>query len=81
MKPLSEIKYPELLAYLTSKYVFGLTCERRKKTIIYEFKKFMYGYHKNLKVKVSRETKYVMSVLHEGKVYTDFDDLKAIIEK
>ena len=81
MTPLSEIKFSELLTYLTNNYVFGLTGQKRKNTIIYSFSRFIYSKPLRLKVKVMRETKCVMSVMCNGKIYTDFDDVKTLIGK
>jgi hypothetical protein len=35
----------------------------------------------SLKVKVMRKSKYVMSVICDKTVYTDFDELKKLVER
>jgi len=76
------IKYSELKDYLYSKYCFGFTATIRKKVIIYSYRRYILSMGMvNLKVKVDRRTKDVISVLHNGTEYTSFDDVKKIIEK
>ena len=80
MKPLMSIKFDDLKKYLTDRNCFGFTASRRKHTIIYTFKRYFNSSSKLLlKIKVMRKSKYVMSVMSNDKVYTDFDELKEII--
>jgi hypothetical protein len=78
---LRNIKFEELKTYLCDNYVFGFTASLRKHTIIYTFRRFFNKLELSLRVKVMCKTKYVMSVMHENKVYTDFDELKKLVEK
>lgn len=75
------MKFSELKEYLDEHAVFGLTAKKRKKTIIYFFRRYYVKIELSLKVKVDRETKEVISVICKDKVYTDFDDIKKLVEK
>lgn len=79
-KLLSEVKFNGLKNYLYGNSCFGFIATRRKHTIIYSFKRLFNGIKLSLKAKVNRETKNVISVISNGKVYTDFDELKKIVE-
>ena len=81
MKPLNEVKFKELSDYLYDNNVFGFTATRRKHTIIYTFKRYYLKIELSLKVKVMRKSKYVMSVICDKTVYTDFDELKKLVER
>jgi hypothetical protein len=81
MKSLNEVTFQELSEYLYSNNVFGFTASRRKNSIIYASKRYYIGLGLSLKVKVMRKTKYVMSVMCKDKVYTDFEELKKLVEK
>ena len=80
-KNISELTYTELNDYLTEHSVFGLIASIRKKTIIYSFSRFYNGLKLFIKVKVDNCTKHVISVLKDDKVYTDFDEVKKLVEK
>jgi hypothetical protein len=80
-KNVSELTFNELSAYLTEHSVFGFTATRRKKTIIYTFKRYYIGLKLFIKVKVDKHTKHVISVLKDDKTYTDFDEIKKMVEK
>ena len=80
MTPINKIKFKELDEYLYSQNVFGLTAQKRKHTIIYKFSRYYVKAELDLKVKVMRKTKYVMSVEHNGIIYTDLDKLKKLVE-
>ena len=74
--------FKEIQAFLNENYAFGFTVSRRKKYLIYTFVRFFNSKRKlHLRMKVDRETKQVISVNHQGKVYTDFDELKKLIEQ
>ena len=73
--------FKELQEYLNKQSVYGFTCTKRKTTLIYTFIRYYIGRKLFIKVKVDRETKQVISVNHQGKVYTDFDELKKLIEQ
>lgn len=82
MTPINKIKYKDLQTYLEGQSCFGLLASRRKHTIIYTFERYYNSKRKlTAKVKVMRTTKYVMSVKIRETVYTDYDELKAEIER
>lgn len=72
--------FNELKEYLYTNSVFGLTATIRKKVLIYHFKRFYNGIRLQLRIKVDKDTKEVLSVENNGKVYTSFDDIKGLVE-
>lgn len=73
--------FNELQEYLNKQSVYGFTCTKRKTTLIYTFIRYYIGRKLFIKVKIDRETKQVISVNHQGKIYTDFDELKKLVEQ
>lgn len=80
-KSLSEIKFNDLNDYLTNNSCFGFTATRRKRVIIYSFRRYYIGLGLSLKVMVDRKTKNVISVMNNGKAYTTFEDVKNLVER
>lgn len=77
MIPLNKVKFNELTRFLNDNYVFGHTVSRRKRTLIYSFRRYMPSLGiLSLKVKVMAKTKYVMSVAIGDNIITDYDELK-----
>jgi hypothetical protein len=74
------MKFSELKNYLYDNSCFGFTATRRKKVIIYFFRRFFIGRYLTLKVKVDRKTKNVISTISNGKVYCSFNELKKLVE-
>lgn len=74
-----DIKFIDLDKYLIENNCFGLTASIRKKVIIYKFRRYFTKIELSLKIKVDKETKKVISVLCNGKEYTDLDEIKAIV--
>ena len=77
---LNEIKHEELKKYLYSNSVFGFTVSIRKNYLIYLYKRLFNGIRLSMKVKVDKKTKYVESVNIKGVIYTDFDEVKKVVE-
>ena len=77
----SELKFKDLKDYLYDHACFGFTATRRKKVIIYSFRRYYIKLELSLKVKVDRITKNVISIMHNGNVYKTFDDVKKLVEK
>lgn len=79
----SQIKFSELNEYFYNNNVFGFTATRRKKVIIYSFTRYYnsLGPRLCLKVKVDRHTKNVISVMSNGITYSNFEDIKKLVEK
>jgi len=80
-KSLSEIKFTDLNNYLTNNSCFGFTASRRKRVIIYSFRRYYIGLGLSLKVMVDRQTKNVISVMNNGNVYNTFEDVKKLVDK
>ena len=80
-KRLGEIKFNDLNDYLTNNSCFGFTTTRRKRVIIYSFRRYYIGLGLSLKVMVDRKTKNVISVMSNGKAYTTFEDVKNLVER
>ncbi len=81
MTPLNTIKFNELCDYLYGHAVFGFTAVKRKHVIIHTFRRYYLKIEIELKVKVMRKTKYIMSIICNDTVYTDFDEIKKLIER
>ena len=80
-KKLNETKFKDFQEYLYDHACFGFTATRRKKVIIYSFRRFYTKLELLLKVKVDRKTKNVISVMNNGNIYTTFDGIKKLVEK
>ena len=81
MKPINQIMFSELQAYLTEKDCFGMTVHKKENVLIYTFLRYYNKKNLSLSVLVSRKTKHVISVKSGDTVYTDFDELKELVEK
>ena len=79
-KKLSEIKFDDFNDYLTNNNCFGFTATRRKRVIIYTFKRYYTKIELLLKVMVDIHTKNVISVMNKGDVYTTFEEVKKLVE-
>ena len=79
-KKLSEIKFDDFNDYLTNNNCFGFTAAKRKRVIIYTFKRYYTKIELLLKVMVDIHTKNVISVMNKGDVYTTFEEVKKLVE-
>ena len=76
-----KIYFNGLKQYLYKNNVFGFTVSIRKNVLIYLFRRYFNGRKLTLKIKVDKKTKNVVSVINNDTVYTNFKDIKNLVEK